>query len=56
MENWAIMFLGGFLGIALIFMIRHGLELLGYWLEIRERKKVWRAIQKKHMDLLRRKR
>jgi len=37
------------------FMIRFGFEYLGYWLETRKRRKVWRAVQKKHMDLLRRK-
>ena len=36
-------------------VLRFGFEYLGYWLEVRQRKKVWKKIQKKHMDLLRKK-
>ena len=41
--------------VVVYFALRFGFEYLGYWLETRKRRKVWRAVQKKHMDLLRRK-
>ena len=34
---------------------RYGFEYYGYWRETRARKKVWKEIRKKHINLMRKK-
>lgn len=41
--------------LAVGYIARYGFEYFGYWRETQARKKVWKEIRKKHINLMRKK-